>query len=228
MYKVALIDDDVHILEFLRDNLAARGFEVDCFHTAEQFLDVLGVNAYDLVLLDIILPGINGEEAIQLIRDKGIRTPVLILTSMNDIDMKVKLLGIGADDYLSKPFSVHELEARIKAIVRRSRSGVVIPADKIITIGTFTVNLETRHALTNSGEIILTDKETSLLKFLYRNAGRPINRTEILEEVWGMDVFPSPRTVDNFLVKFRKLFELDPDNPKHFITVRSIGYRFEN
>ena len=228
MYKVALIDDDVHLLEFLQDNLAVRGCTVDCYDNAEQFLDVLETKAYDLILLDLILPGIDGEETIKLIRIKGVKIPVLILTSTDEIDMKVHLFEIGADDYLSKPFNIKELEARIKALIRRSRSGVMIPADNIITVGNFTINLETRHALSNSGEVVLTEKEASLLKFLYKNSGRPIDRTEILEEVWGMDVFPSPRTVDNFLVKFRKLFELDPDNPIHFLTVRSIGYRYEN
>ncbi|RME30226.1 MAG: DNA-binding response regulator, partial [Deltaproteobacteria bacterium] len=133
----------------------------------------------------------------------------------------------GADDYLPKPFDVAELLARVTAIIRRSQGERVIPAKNILTIGRFRVNLATREAETLQGPQVLSEKEAGLLEFLARCRGEVVSRADILDEVWGMDATPTERTVDNFIVKLRKMFEPDPENPRHFITVRGRGYRFQ-
>jgi DNA-binding response OmpR family regulator len=133
---------------------------------------------------------------------------------------------MGADDYLPKPFDVAELIARAHALVRRSQSEREIPTDQLVRIGPYEANFETREAKTNEGNQMLSEKEVALLRLLVRARGRTLSRSDILEEVWGMDVSPTGRTVDNFILRLRRLFEPEPEQPRHIITVRGVGYRF--
>ncbi len=227
MYKIALVEDEELLSKTLEITLKKSGYKVDCFGDAESMLTKLITESYDLIILDIMLPGINGDEALGELRSDGIRTPVLMLTAVRDVSSKVSSFGLGADDYLTKPFDVSELKARIEALIRRSTSKRHIPSDSKIKIGKFEVNLKSRTAESNKGEVSLSEKEANLLKFFYQNPGENLSRSDILEEVWGMDVFPTPRTIDNFVLKFRKLFEKDPDNPDHFISIHRVGYRFD-
>jgi two-component system alkaline phosphatase synthesis response regulator PhoP len=228
MHHVAVVEDEELIRTMIRLNLEREGYAVSCYDSAEALEEVLDAVAFDIILLDIALPGISGEELIERIRGRGIVTPVLMVTARSDVRMKVSTLEKGADDYLAKPFDMDELIVRVKALIRRSQGERAIPADRVVKIGRFAANLETRTATSNRGEVVLSEKECALLELFARNAGRTLTRADILEEVWGMDVDPTPRTVDNFVVRLRRLFEEDPDQPRHFLTVRAAGYRFEH
>ncbi|GAB4302498.1 MAG: response regulator transcription factor [Myxococcota bacterium] len=227
MYKILVVEDEELIRTMIKINLSNEGHEVSAFSAAEGIFDELKNKRYDIILLDIMLPGITGIEALEKIRKMGINTPVLMLTAKTDVESKVASLELGSDDYLTKPFNMDELIARVKAIIRRSQSAREIPAKGVVSIGAYDVNLETRTAQTNAGEVALSEKEANLLALFVKNPGKVLSRADILEEVWGMDVNPTERTVDNFVLRLRKLFEKDPENPKHFITVRASGYRFE-
>jgi two-component system alkaline phosphatase synthesis response regulator PhoP len=227
MYKILVTEDEELIATMLRLNLEREGYETEVFRDAESALARLATERFDLILMDIMLPGISGEEALASLRKRGIATPVIMLTAKREVETKVAAFASGADDYLTKPFDMDELLARVQAIIRRSQGNRSLHSSRIISIGRFDVNLETRLAQTNEGTTTLSEKEANLLSVFAQSPGKTLSRADILEEVWGMDVDPTLRTIDNFVVKFRKLFEANPERPKHFITVRSIGYRFE-
>ncbi|MBN1550283.1 response regulator transcription factor [bacterium] len=225
--KILVAEDSELIRTMLRINLERHGFQVTTCESGEMMLDHMQKNRFDVVLLDIMLPGMPGDEALNILRRQNINTPVLMLTVKRDTQSKVRAFEKGADDYLSKPFDMEELIARVRALLRRSQGERSIPSRGIIYIDSFEINLETGFAETNTGPTQLTDKEVKLLAYFARNPNRNLSRNDILEEVWGLDVDPTPRTIDNFIVKFRKLFEVDAENPRHFITIRFSGYRFE-
>jgi two-component system, OmpR family, alkaline phosphatase synthesis response regulator PhoP len=181
---------------------------------------------FDLILLDIGLPGADGITVLAGLRRAGIGTPVLMLTARGDVATKVETLELGADDYLPKPFDVSELQARVKALVRRSRARREVPSSQVVRIGSFQVNLGNREALTNEGQVTLSEKEAAFLGLLVRADGQTLRRSDILDAVWGVDAMPTERTVDNLVLRLRKLFEPDPDAPRHILTVRGVGYRF--
>jgi DNA-binding response OmpR family regulator len=227
VYRVAVVEDEELIRTMLKLNLEKAGYAVECFARGEDFLDRIGDAHYDVILLDIMLPGISGEDLVGEVRERSIHTPILMVTAKSDLESKVGSFRKGADDYLAKPFEMEELLLRVRALIRRSQGEREIPSDSIIRIGRYEANLETRIATSNEGEVRLSEKEADLLRLFGQNPGKTLMRSDILEEVWGMDVYPTPRTVDNFILRFRKLFEPDPERPAHFITVRSAGYRFE-
>ena len=169
----------------------------------------------------------NGLEVLKTIRRKEIGTPVLMLTAQSDVESKVKALQLGADDYLAKPFDLAEMIARVHALVRRSQATRQIPADQTVTVGRHRINLETREATSEEGPVTLSEKEAEIVRLLAEAGGKPVTRGEILDQVWGRDRFPSDRTVDNYMLRLRKLFEPDPDHPRHLLTVRGSGYRFQ-
>jgi two-component system alkaline phosphatase synthesis response regulator PhoP len=226
MPRVAIAEDEELIRTMLRLNLEKDGYEVESFESAEELLESLEHGHFDVLLLDVMLPGMSGEDVIVRIREKGINTPILMVTARVDIETKVSTFRKGADDYLSKPFDMEELLLRVKALIRRSQGEREIPSHNLVRIDDYEVNLETRMASTRQGEVKLSEKECDLLRLFGQYPGKTLLRADILEEVWGMDVFPTPRTIDNFILKFRKLFEENPEEPVHFITVRSAGYRF--
>ena len=149
-----------------------------------------------------------------------------MLTARSDVGSKVRALDAGADDYLAKPFNVVEMVARVRALVRRSRAEREVPATQIVSFGAYRIDLDTREAETNSGTVVLGEKEVAMLALLVRADGAVLSRADIIEEVWGLDAFPVERTVDNYLVRLRKLFEPDPRSPRHILTVRGAGFRF--
>jgi DNA-binding response OmpR family regulator len=180
---------------------------------------------FDLIILDIALPGLDGLAVLGELRRRGISVPVIMLTVRSDVSTKVSALEAGADDYLTKPFDMAELTARVSALLRRSRAERQIPASRIVRVGDYEVNLETREAQTRQGPVILSEREAALLELLAQAGGQPLSRHDILDEVWGMDAYPTQRTVDNFLMRLRKLFERDPRHPRFILTVRGVGYR---
>jgi DNA-binding response OmpR family regulator len=220
------VEDEELVGTMVRMNLEGEGCDVTWCRDGESALASLE-QRFDLIILDIALPGIDGIETLTRLRGQGVGTPVLMLTARSDVSIKVKALDIGADDYLAKPFDVAELLARVKAMVRRSQAEREIPSHDVVRIGAHEVNLRTRHATTNEGPITLSEREAALVAMLVSSRGRALTRADILEEAWGMDVSPGERTVDNFILRLRKLFEPDPHNPRHFISVRGTGYRFE-
>jgi len=228
MYKLLVVEDEDLIRTMIKVNLECEGFEVHLAQDAETMLEDLKNSRFDMILLDIGLPGMSGIEALGKIREKGFRTPVLMLTAITDIESKITSLELGSDDYLTKPFNIDELIARVKAIVRRSQATREIPSTNIVRIGPYEVNLNTRSAQSNMGKVILSEKEADLLSLFIRNPGVALSRADILDEVWGMEATPTDRTVDNFVLRLRKLFEINPENPKCFITVRATGYRYNS
>ena len=225
--RIALVEDDDLINSLVTLNLQRQGFEVDSHRQAETLLAAIAPQRYDLVILDIMLPGMDGLEALHRIRGRGVTTPVLMLTARSDLQTKLESFEGGSDDYLAKPFDMQELTARVRALIRRSQGARSLPAAGLLTVGGFPVNRETRQAQSNLGPVLLSEKEMNLLLLFCEHPRATFSRADIPEEVWGMEVDPTPRTVDNFVMKLRKLFEEKPEHPRHFITVRSAGYRFE-
>ncbi len=223
--KILLVEDEDLVGTMVRLNLESAGYEVAWIRNGSA-VEAAATEPFDLILLDIALPGMDGLAALRRLREKGVGTPVIMLTARGDLSTKIDALDIGADDYLPKPFHVEELVARVNALVRRARAERAIPSDNLVHIGAHRINLETRRAQTVAGDVTLSEKEAALVRLLVRSRGRVLSRLDILDEVWGMDSSPGERTVDNFIVRLRKLFEADPEKPVHVITVRGQGYRF--
>ncbi|MBM4341766.1 MAG: response regulator transcription factor [Deltaproteobacteria bacterium] len=226
--RVLLVEDDNLIGTMVRLNLEQDGYAVDWQRSGEAALQTLRGGRFDCLLLDIGLPGISGIDVAKQARKLGVGTPILMLTARDETDSKVQALDYGADDYLCKPFEMKELLARVRAHIRRSQGSLEVPTDQELRIGLATVNMERRALTTHDGLIQeLSDKEAVLLALLHKNPGRALSRADILEEVWGMDATPTERTVDNFIVRLRRWVEPEPDRPRHIITVRGWGYRYE-
>jgi two-component system alkaline phosphatase synthesis response regulator PhoP len=224
--KVLLVEDEELVGTMVRMNLESAGYEVVWQRSGSQAVERASQDAFDVILLDISLPERDGLTILEELRQNNINTPIMMLTARDDTTTKVQALEIGADDYLPKPFDVAEMIARVNALVRRSQSDRELPSNHVIKLGNFQINVETREATCNEGDIILGEKEIDLIKLLVKARGKTLTRSDILEDVWGMDVSPSERTVDNFIMRLRKLFEPDPDRPRHILTVRGSGYRF--
>jgi DNA-binding response OmpR family regulator len=224
--KILVVEDEDLVGTMVRLNLESAGYQVVWIKDGGEAAERAAAEPFDLILLDISMPGMGGLSVLEKLRSIGVGTPIMMLTARADLPTKVRALDFGADDYLAKPFHVEEMLARVNALVRRSQAERTIPTDHIVQIGVHQVNLETRRAHTEEGEVTLSEKEAALVKLLLRSQGRVLSRSDILEEVWGMDVVPSERTVDNFVVRLRRLFEPDPEKPLHLLTVRGRGYRF--
>lgn len=226
MNRIALVEDEDLIRNMIRIGLKKENFDVSVFADAELFLSSGSKKNYDVIILDIMLPGISGTETLKKIRKSGNNTPVLMVTAKGSIDYKTDAFLKGADDYLVKPFNMDELILRLNALIKRSQGKRVIPSSKKYNLNGFIIDLESGECESNYGEERLSEKELKLISFFIANQGKILNRADILEEVWGMDVFPTPRTIDNFILKFRKMFETDRKDPKIFISIRNKGYSF--
>jgi len=223
---ILLIEDEELVGTMVRMNLAHEGYEVVWVRSGPEGMTAAREHPFDLILLDIGLPGADGIEVLRFLRQEGVGTPVLMLTARGDVATKVETLELGADDYLGKPFDVAELSARVKALVRRARAQRQVPSSQVIRFGNYQVNLANREAVTNEGTITLSEKEAAFLGLLVRADGATLRRSDVLDQVWGVDAMPTERTVDNLVLRLRKLFEPDPDAPRHLLTVRGVGYRF--
>jgi two-component system, OmpR family, alkaline phosphatase synthesis response regulator PhoP len=225
---VLVVEDDPHLAAGVVENLRAEGYEVSTAGDGEQALEWLAAHAAALVVLDVMLPGIDGFGLCRQLRACGNNTPVLFLTARGDPADRVRGLEAGGDDYLAKPFHLQELLLRVRAILRRwdwYRSAAANAAP--LRFGGNEVDFRAFRARSWNGEAQeLTEKEAMILKVLAEHAGQIVSREDLLERVWGYDVFPSTRTVDNFILRLRKRFEKDPANPRHFLTVWGVGYRF--
>lgn len=224
MARILIVEDDPGILLGLVRNLEFEGHEVLSTKDGEEGLRLALDERPDLLLLDIMLPGLTGTEICRLVRKEGIETPILFLSARGEETDKVDGLRIGADDYMTKPVGVKELVARVDAALRRARvrEGVERP----FSFGPFHVDFGARRLTRNDEEIELTEREFLLLSFLIRNAERALSRDAILREVWGYGYEGTARTIDNFITRLRRKIEEDPQRPTCILTVRGFGYRF--
>jgi two-component system alkaline phosphatase synthesis response regulator PhoP len=231
MKTILAVDDEVHILELVAYNLEREGYRVLKSESGEDALDMLEKNKVDLVLLDWMLPGIDGIEVLRRIRSHKNyhKLPVIFLTAKSDEISKVVGLEVGSDDYLVKPFGIHELLARIKAVLRRSEGNFEANDDEKedkIVIDYLEIN-RARRTVTIQGELIeLSYKEFELLYLLAKNRGIVFTRDNLLEKVWGYDYIGETRTVDVHISNLRKKIEVDESQPVYIKTVRGMGYKF--
>jgi len=223
--RIAIVEDERLVRELVAVNLRHAGYEIVAAEDFEQGKQVLARQDFQLAILDVMMPGGDGFALTRWARDQGVNVPILMLTARSDTTSKVRGLDAGADDYLPKPFDVNELLARVRALLRRA-GGRPATAPPRLTFASYWVRFDTGQALTNEGEVSLSDKELRLMEVFSANENRALTRTDLLEEVWGMDQFPTDRTVDNFILRLRKLFEPDPENPVHIVTLRGRGYLF--
>jgi DNA-binding response OmpR family regulator len=224
--RILLAEDEDLIGRMIELNLKHVGYDVTWVKTGDEALEIAKSQPWDLFLLDLMLPGLTGFQVARALREAQITIPVLMLTARGDTSSKVRGLDSGADDYLVKPFDMAELLARVRALIRRSQGSRHLPSTQLVRFGRYEVSLETMEAVTNQGRVTLTEKEAKLMSLFARHRGETLSRADILEEVWGMDASPTERTIDNVIVKLRRYFEPDPENPVHILSVRGLGYRF--
>jgi len=224
---ILLVEDEPHIATALIYNLEQEGFTVRHVASGEEALELVPWAGCQLVVLDLMLPGIDGLQVCRRLRDLDARLPVLMLTAMNKEPDRVAGLQAGADDYLAKPFSLAEFLLRVQGMLRRS-SWYRLPgqADIGIRFGGNEIDLNEGRARTPRGDIVLTELEVRMLRFFFQNEDRLLTREELLTAVWGLNPETETRTLDNFIVRMRKYFETTPNRPEHFLTVRGRGYRF--
>jgi DNA-binding response OmpR family regulator len=226
MKKILIVEDEVNMVNGLRDNLEFEGYEVDTALEGRTGLEKTLRNRYDLILLDIMLPEVSGFDICKTARKEGINTPIILLTAKGEEIDKVLGLEFGADDYITKPFSLRELLARIKAILRRSPIGKDENQDQdFVPLGKIKVNFKNYAAFEGANEIKMSHKEFEVLHYLYMKAGKIIQRDDLIMDVWSIDYEISTRTVDNFIMKLRQKIEVDPINPKIILTVHGMGYK---
>jgi len=226
MKKLLIVEDELNMVNGLKDNLEFEGYEVDTAISGDTGLQKIQECRYDLILLDVMLPEISGFDICKAARKEGIDTPIILLTAKGEEIDKVLGLELGADDYITKPFSLRELLARIKAILRRAPSGKEEYSEsEFICIGNIKVNFRNYVALEGTREIKMSHKEFEVLHYLYNNTGKTVHRDDIINTVWSIDYDITTRTVDNFILKLRQKIETDSNNPKIILTVHGIGYK---
>ena len=221
---ILIIEDDISILRGLKDNLTFEGYSVLSSADGQEGLQIALEKHVDLLLLDIMLPGMNGYEICRRLKKEKPELPIIMITARGSEMDKVGGLDLGADDYLTKPFSIPELLARIRAVLRRST-----PDQNEIekySFGEITLNFKKFQAFMKDEEIKFSSREFALMKYFIQHEGEVIHRHELLNEVWGYNVTPTTRTVDNYILDLRKKLEEDPAKPKHILSVRGVGYKF--
>lgn len=227
MHRLLLVEDEQSLSKVIQLNLEMEDYEVVLARDGASAIDKFNSEHFDLVILDLMLPRLNGMDFLQSIRVKNADTPVIIISAKDTSSDRIKGLKSGADDYLVKPFEMEELLIRIQKLLER-KSGMAerIQSD-IFTFADCEINFKTYTARKAGKEIQLSQKETHILKFLISNKNMVLSRPEILKAVWGYDVYPSTRTIDNFIALLRKNLEDDPKNPKHIKSVHGVGYKFD-
>ena len=229
MPRILVVEDELHIAEAIIFNLEAEGFDVEHVPDGEGAVSAVMEQTFDLVLLDIMLPGLSGYEVARKLRASGNYVPILVLTAKDDSSDLIRGIEEGADDYLTKPFSLDELMVRVRALLRRRRWDRVSDESEAMVpekFGEVTIYFD-RFELERGGqEIILTTKEAGLLRALMDREGEVVPRGELLESVWGLRPETRTRVVDTFIHRLRRYVEKDPSRPKHIVSVRGRGYRF--
>jgi DNA-binding response OmpR family regulator len=224
MYKIMLVEDDPALGKGLSVDLEDEGYRVTHMSDGREAYQRLQSERFDLLILDLTLPGKSGEDICRDLRKNGHQLPILMLTSKNRVEEKVLGFGLGADEYVTKPFDLPELHARIVALLRR-------PRDLRMQLDTYKfenvlIDFQANKIIRDNEEHSGSIKEFEVLKFLVQNEGRVVSRDDILDTVWGMEAFPTPRTVDNFILAIRKKIERDPKQPRHLLSIYGSGYKF--
>lgn len=228
-YRILLVEDEESLASALQMKLTLEGYHVVHVGNGPDALTKFRNQAFDLAILDVMIPQLDGFAVCQTIRLEGNNTPILFLSAKGSGKDRVEGLKIGGDDYMSKPFDLEELLLRISKLIRRHDSNHALSELQDYSFGPNYINfLHFTIRDLNGQEIEISKKESMLLKLLIQRQGEVVSREEILEKIWGYDVFPSTRTIDNYILAFRKHFEPDSRNPIYFHSVRSVGYRFTN
>jgi two-component system alkaline phosphatase synthesis response regulator PhoP len=223
--RILIVDDEAHLAEGIRENLEAEGYATELAHDGREGIAKARAGDFDLIVLDVMMPEMNGVEVCETLRREGLQTPIMFLTVKSDPEDRIRGLEAGGDDYLAKPFHLRELLLRVAAILKRSVW--YEQSASRLDFHDNSVDFLTYHARAWDGsEHSLTHKEAMILKVLADARGHIVTREDILDRVWGYEVFPSTRTVDNFIVRLRRRFERNPEAPEHIHTVRGVGYRF--
>lgn len=225
MIRILLVEDEENIREVVKLNLEMEDYEVVIAENGKKALKYFHEQHFDLLVLDVMLPEMDGFQICEQVRLTNMDVPIIFLTAKDTADDRITGLKIGADDYLTKPFKLEELLLRVQNLIKRTSKS---PENKlkVYKFGGNKINFITFEAKGNHGLFNLTKKEAMLLKLLINRKNEVVSRQQILQSVWGYDVYPSTRTIDNFILSFRKYFEQEPKNPKYFLSVRGVGYKF--
>jgi len=236
MSKVLVVEDEQHLADGLRFNLEAEGYQVQVTDTGESALEALNANpgGFDVVVLDVMLPGKDGFSVMSEMRGSGQFVPTLMLTARGHSNDILKGFAAGADDYLTKPFDLAILIARIRGLLRRrewlkastSTASSVPPPQDVFTFGDKSVDFDRLELRVRDQTFPLTLMEGNVLRYLIQHEGKPVSRKKMLEEVWNLHEDTDTRAIDNFIVRLRRYIEDDPAHPRHVLTVRGVGYRF--
>ena len=223
--RILLAEDEENIRDVVKLNLELEGYEVIEAVNGKEAVHLFQEQHFDALILDVMMPEMNGFEVCEQIRLSNTEIPVIFLTAKDTSADRIAGLKKGADDYLTKPFTLEELLLRVQNLLKRSNKQVHDEAE-VYTFGKYRVNFATFEAVGNQGPFNMTKKEAMLLKMLVERKNEVVSRNQILQFVWGYDVFPTTRTIDNFVLSFRKYFEEDPSNPRYFQSIRGVGYKF--
>ena len=224
MKKILIIEDDPAIRTGLKETFTTEGYNVSDAETGTKGFELAGKHDFDLIVLDLILPGKDGIEICKDLRSDGVKTPIIMVTSRKEEIDKILGLEIGADDYVTKPFSIRELLARVKALIRRS---TYEPGDiEEVAFANLKIDFKKQEMLKGENPVRLSATEYRILHYFIDHEGEVISRDKFLDEVWGYDSYPTTRTVDNYILSLRKKIEDDPTKPKHLLTIHKVGYKF--
>ncbi|MFC2137458.1 response regulator transcription factor [Bacteroidota bacterium] len=224
MYKILIVEDEPAMQSGLKDNLEFEGYTVDIASDGSEGYEKITSGDYNLVLLDVMLPKMSGFDVCKAARKEGVETPIILLTAKGEEIDKVLGLELGADDYITKPFSLRELLARVKAVLRRSPDSSKIEKEEI-HLGKLKINFTSYNAFDGGEEIKMSHKEYEIIKYLWDHQNETVSRDDLMNKVWGYDYDITTRTVDNFMLKLRQKIEQNPNDPKIILTVHGIGYK---
>ncbi|MBX7093230.1 MAG: response regulator transcription factor [Flavobacteriales bacterium] len=226
--KILLVEDEESLLNVIRMNLELEQYHVDTCSDGELALKMAKEGNYDLILLDVMLPKMDGFEICTQLRKTGNVSPILFLTARGTSEDRINGLKRGADDYLVKPFHLEELLLRIKILLNRNKKSITQEErEEVFSFGNFKIDFNTFEIFENGNKKTeLGKREIQLLKLLIQHPGKVISREEILDKIWGEDAYPTSRTIDNYILVFRKNFESNPKEPRYFHSVRGVGYKF--
>lgn len=226
MPKILIVEDEFQMASALKDNFELEGYEVEVCNDGESGLKTITEGCFDLILLDVMLPKLSGFDVCKAARQKGIDTPIIMLTARTAEYDKVRGLEFGADDYVTKPFSLIELLARSKAVMRRGFSQKKeSSAHQVVTLGKMTIDFNSYVAMEGENPVKMSHTEIEILKYLWQHKNETVKRDDIMKFVYGIDGEVTSRTIDNFIVKLRQKLEIDASNPKFILTVHGVGYK---
>ncbi len=224
MPTILIVEDEPEMQRGLKDNLEFENYVVELAADGQIGLQRISEHSYDLIILDIMLPKMSGLDLCRRAREQGIKTPIIMLTARGEEIDKVLGLELGADDYVTKPFGVRELLARVKALLRRAEGSVGAASERVV-LGSVEVDFAAYTATRERKPLNLTPKEIEILKYFWHHRNKTVTRDELLTNVWGYDESLSTRTVDNFILKLRQKIEVDPATPKYILTIHGVGYK---